>query len=60
MLVITRKPQQDFLIGDNIRIIVVAIRQGQVRIGIEAPKDVRIMRTELLTGKEKSHGQERQ
>lgn len=47
MLVLTRKINQRILIGDNIRVTVVAVRGNQVRVGIEAPDDVRIFREEL-------------
>jgi carbon storage regulator len=48
MLVLTRKIDQKILIGDNIEITVVAISGDAVRIGIDAPKDVKIMRQEIL------------
>ena len=47
MLVLTRKINERILIGDNIRVTVVAVRGNQVRVGIEAPNDVRIFREEL-------------
>ena len=48
MLVLSRKNQERIIIDDNIVITVVEIREGKVRLGIEAPKEVRIMRTELI------------
>ena len=36
------------MIGDNITVKVMAIRGGQVRIGLEAPRDVTILREELI------------
>lgn len=47
MLVLTRKLKQQIHIGDNITISVLAINGGKVRIGIDAPRDVRIVRQEL-------------
>lgn len=47
MLVVTRKPNDAVLIGDNVRITVVSVRGGSVKIGIEAPPHVRILRDEL-------------
>lgn len=47
MLVLTRKPNQQLQIGDGIVITVVKIRGNTIRLGIEAPKDVRILRSEL-------------
>jgi carbon storage regulator len=48
MLVLTRKLMEKLVIGDNICITVVRIEGGQVRLGIEAPSDVRIIRSELV------------
>lgn len=48
MLVITRKPGQRVLIGENIEIQIVDVQGDQVRIGIDAPKDISIVRKELL------------
>lgn len=47
MLVLSRKPDQTIHIGDNIKITVVQIKGNQVRIAIDAPQDVRILRGEL-------------
>ncbi|WP_165246490.1 carbon storage regulator CsrA [Paludisphaera soli] len=48
MLVLSRKAMQSVMIGSDIRITVVRVEGNQVRIGIEAPQDVRILRGELL------------
>ena len=48
MLVLTRKLMEKLVIGDNICITVVRIEGGQVRLGIEAPSNVRIVRSELV------------
>ncbi len=47
MLVLTRKLQEEILIGDNIKVTLMRVRGNTVRIGIEAPRDVRIVRGEL-------------
>ena len=47
MLVLSRKTGQEIVIGDNIRITVVAVRGEQVRLGIEAPRDVAVDRQEV-------------
>lgn len=47
MLVLSRKPDEVILIGDNIRIIVVEARDGRVKLGIEAPKEVKVYREEI-------------
>jgi len=47
MLVLTRNEGQTILIGDDIRVTVVSTKGGQVRFGIEAPRDVIVLREEL-------------
>ncbi|MGN0675151.1 MAG: carbon storage regulator [Oscillospiraceae bacterium] len=48
MLVITRKTGEGLRIGENIRITVVETAKDRVKIGIDAPSDVRIIRNELF------------
>ena len=47
MLVLTRKPRQQIMIGDNIVINVVEVQGDNVRIAIDAPRDVKIYRGEI-------------
>jgi carbon storage regulator len=47
MLVLSRKTDESLRIGENIEIVVQRIGGGRVRLGIKAPADVRIMRTEV-------------
>ena len=47
MLVLTRKPGEQIVIGNNIRVTIVSVGPGRVKIGIEAPPDVRIDRQEI-------------
>lgn len=47
MLVLTRKPNQQIRIGNDIVVTVVKVRGNTIRLGIEAPQDVRVMRSEL-------------
>ena len=47
MLVLARKTDQAILLGDGIRIVVLGVSGDRVRIGIEAPRDVPILRQEL-------------
>ncbi|KGM97006.1 carbon storage regulator [Clostridium novyi A str. 4552] len=47
MLVVKRKKGESILIGDNIEINIVNIDNGAVKIAIEAPKEVTILRKEL-------------
>ena len=48
MLVLSRKRLESIQIGDGIRITVVNIDRNQVRLGIEAPSHVPVLREELL------------
>lgn len=48
MLVLSRRKDERIVIGDNISIVVVAIRDGQVRIGIDAPQGVSVHRQEVF------------
>jgi carbon storage regulator CsrA len=49
VLVLTRRPHEKIVLpGLDITIQVVSIKGGSVRIGIEAPPDVQVMREELL------------
>lgn len=47
MLVLTRKQEEMIRIGHDIVIKVISTGRGKVKIGIEAPNDVRVMRAEL-------------
>jgi carbon storage regulator CsrA len=47
MLVLGRRQGEEVVIGDNIRLTVVAIRGNQIRLGFTAPPDVSIQRAEL-------------
>jgi carbon storage regulator len=48
MLVLTRKENEKIQIGDNITITVVRTSGDKVRLGIEAPADMKVLRTELV------------
>lgn len=47
MLVISRKEGEAVKLADNIEVVVVSIDGQRVRLGIKAPKDVKILRAEL-------------
>ena len=47
MLILTRKINEAIRLGEDIRIVLVQIKGGQVRLGIECPPNVRVLREEL-------------
>jgi carbon storage regulator len=47
MLVLSRKKDEKIVIGDSITLMVIEIRGDKVRIGIEAPRDVTVLREEV-------------
>ncbi len=47
MLVLTRKKGQSILLGDDVEVTILEINRDSVKIGINAPKDVKIFRREL-------------
>ncbi len=49
MLVVSRRPGQSILIGRDIEVFVLEVDGMQVRVGINAPRSIRVLRRELLT-----------
>lgn len=47
MLVVTRKAEESIIIADNIEIVVLEVAKDRVKLGITAPKNVKIIRNEL-------------
>jgi carbon storage regulator len=48
MLILTRKVGEAIMIGENIVVKVLGVRSGQVKIGIEAPRDLPVHRQEIF------------
>lgn len=48
MLILSRRVNEQIFIGDDVRMVVLGIRGGQVRIGITAPKQVPVHRAEVF------------
>ncbi|MFW0084504.1 MAG: carbon storage regulator CsrA [Coxiella endosymbiont of Haemaphysalis japonica] len=47
MLILTRRISESVIIGDSVKVTVLGVKGNQIRIGIEAPKDVSIHREEI-------------
>jgi carbon storage regulator len=48
VLVLTRRPNQSIMIGDEIVVTVLEVKGDQIRLGIEAPRSVQVFREEVL------------
>ena len=47
MLILTRKVNETLMVGDDVTVTVLGIKGGQIRIGINAPRDVSVHRQEV-------------
>lgn len=47
MLILTRRVGETLIIGDDVKITVLGVRGHQVRIGVDAPKDISVHREEI-------------
>jgi carbon storage regulator len=50
MLVLSRKPQESIVIGEDVTVTVIDVTRSRVRLGIQAPKEVTVHRRELRQG----------
>jgi carbon storage regulator len=48
MLVLSRKLNQAIMVGDNVRIVVVSVDRDQVKLGIDAPREIPVHRSEVF------------
>ena len=51
MLVLSRKANESLIISNNIEVVILEIRHGVVRIGIKAPREIPVVRSELCAAK---------
>ena len=56
MLILTRRVGESLMIGDDVTITVLGVKGNQVRIGVDAPKDVAVHREEILNRIEAATG----
>jgi carbon storage regulator len=56
MLVLSRKPGEQLVIGNDITLTVVWVRRNRVRLAFEAPDQVRILRSELACSQDEPAG----
>ena len=47
MLILTRRMGETVIIGENVSVTIVGVNGGQIRVGINAPKDVTVHREEI-------------
>lgn len=48
MLILTRKPGESIVIGNNVTVTIVEVRGDQVRVGVDAPRSVQVHREEVF------------
>lgn len=55
MLILTRRVGETLMIGDNVAITVLGVKGNQVRLGVNAPKDVTVHREEIYQHIQREH-----
>ena len=50
MLILSRRPGESLTIGDDVIVTVVGVKGNQIRLGITAPREVRVLRGEVCRG----------
>lgn len=57
MLILTRRVGETLMVGDDVTVTVLGVKGNQVRIGVDAPKDVAVHREEIYQRIQKEKGQ---
>jgi len=55
LLVLTRKPDQSIMIGDDVEVTLLSVHGEKARLGIQAPSDVPVHRTEIYLEIQRTH-----
>ncbi len=58
MLILTRRVGETLMIGDQVSVTVLGVKGNQVRIGINAPKDVAVHREEIFQRIKREHSEQ--
>ena len=58
MLVLSRKEQQEIMIGEKVIVTVVKVAAGKIKLGITAPKNVKVRRLDVLQAGTKEYGED--
>ncbi|AWZ93405.1 carbon storage regulator [Pseudomonas aeruginosa] len=58
MLILTRRVGETLMVGDDVTVTVLGVKGNQVRIGVNAPKEVAVHREEIYQGIQKEKDQE--
>ena len=56
MLILTRRTGEEIYIGDDITVVVLGVRGNQVRVGVNAPRQVTVHRQEIYERIRRAHG----
>lgn len=57
MLILTRRIGETLMVGDEVTITVLGVKGNQVRIGVNAPREVAVNREEIYLKMQKEHGE---
>jgi len=58
MLILTRRIGETLMVGDDVAVTVLGIKGNQIRLGVDAPKDVSVHREEIYQRIQKERGEE--
>jgi len=59
MLILTRKANETLIVGDNVTVTILGVKGNQVRIGVNAPKEISVHRKEVYSRIKAEKQQER-